>query len=399
MKVKRTTPTVQIGSVLMGGEHQVVVQSMTNTDTSDIESTVAQVVELAEAGSQVVRMTVNDDAAARAVPEIKKQVTEQLGDKAPPLVGDFHFNGNHLLKKFPECAKALDKYRINPGNADDTNFREMVEIAIEHDKVVRIGVNGGSLDQKVLDRLMDLNGMSPNPVSAEDIFVEAMVESALNSAKLAESYGLGKDQIVISGKVSEVQQMVAVYERLAEKSDYVLHLGLTEAGGGDYGMISSSVALGILLQQGIGDTVRVSLTPTPGVPRSKEVQVCQSILQSLDLQRFKPKVTSCPGCGRTTSTYFQELALKVNKKIDQKMTEWKEQYPGVENLKIAVMGCVVNGPGESKYSDIAISLPGKMEQPMAPVYIDGKIHSNLKGDHIDDEFLALLDQYIVEKYG
>ena len=382
----------------MGGDHKVVVQSMTNTDTSDVDSTVAQAAELAEAGAQLVRMTVNDDDAAKAVPEIRKVLENKLDDKMPALVGDFHFNGNRLLKKFPECAKALDKYRINPGNADDTNFREIVEIAIVNKKVVRIGVNGGSLDQAVLDRLMDLNGKSPKPLSSEAIFVEAMVESALNSAKLAESYGLAKKQIVISGKVSEVQQMISVYEKLAAKSDYVLHLGLTEAGGGDYGMISSSVALSILLQQGIGDTIRVSLTPTPGVPRSKEVEVCKSILQSLDLQNFRPKVTSCPGCGRTTSTYFQDLALKVNKKIDQKMPTWQAQYPGVEDLKIAVMGCVVNGPGESKYSDIAISLPGKMEQPMAPVYIDGKIAHNLKGDHIDDEFLQILDDYIKQRF-
>lgn len=384
---------VQIGNVKVGGNNPVVIQSMTNTDTADVDATVKQILELAKAGSQMVRITVNDDDAAKAVPKIISKV--RLNSPVP-IVGDFHFNGNTLLKKYPECAKALDKYRINPGNADDTNFREMVEIAIENDKAVRIGVNGGSLDAKVLDRLMDEN---KDDKSSEDIFVEAMVESALNSAKLAEEIGLPKNKIVLSGKVSELDQMVKVYEKLNAQSDYVLHLGLTEAGGGESGVISSSIALGILLRQGIGCTIRVSLTPTPGVSRSKEVEVCKQILQSLGLKNFKPKVTSCPGCGRTTSTFFQELAQRVNNKIDQKIEAWKIQYPGVENLKIAVMGCVVNGPGESKYSDIAISLPGKMEQPMAPVYIDGKIFKNLKGDNIEEAFFVILDEYIEGRYG
>ncbi len=385
--------TVQIGNIKIGSGHPVVIQSMTNTDTSDIVSTVRQILTLAKAGSQMVRITVNDDDAAKAVPIIISKV--RLNSRIP-IVGDFHFNGNILLKKFPECAKALDKYRINPGNADDTNFQEMVDIAIENNKAVRIGVNGGSLDQKVLNRLMNENVKSMR--SSEDIFVEAMVESALNSAKLAEKMGLPKNKIVLSGKVSELDQMVKVYEKLNEQSDYVLHLGLTEAGGGDAGIISSSIALGILLRQGIGDTIRVSLTPEPGVSRSKEVEVAKQILQSLGLKNFKPKVTSCPGCGRTTSTFFQELAQSVNKKIDQKIEVWKEQYPGVEDLKIAVMGCVVNGPGESKYSDIAISLPGKMEQPIAPVYLDGKLFKNLKGDTIEDEFFQILDKYIADRF-
>jgi len=385
--------TVQIGNIKIGSGHPVVIQSMTNTDTSDIVSTVRQILTLAKAGSQMVRITVNDDDAAKAVPIIISKV--RLNSRIP-IVGDFHFNGNILLKKFPECAKALDKYRINPGNADDTNFQEMVDIAIENNKAVRIGVNGGSLDQKVLNRLMNENVKSMR--SSEDIFVEAMVESALNSAKLAEKMGLPKNKIVLSGKVSELDQMVKVYEKLNEQSDYVLHLGLTEAGGGDAGIISSSIALGILLRQGIGDTIRVSLTPEPGVSRSKEVEVAKQILQSLGLKNFKPKVTSCPGCGRTTSTFFQELAQSVNKKIDQKIEVWKEQYPGVEDLKIAVMGCVVNGPGESKYSDIAISLPGKMEQPIAPVYLDGKLFKNLKGDTIEEAFFQILDKYIADRF-
>ena len=385
--------TVQIGNIKIGSGHPVVIQSMTNTDTSDIVSTVRQILTLAKAGSQMVRITVNDDDAAKAVPIIISKV--RLNSRIP-IVGDFHFNGNILLKKFPECAKALDKYRINPGNADDTNFQEMVNIAIENNKAVRIGVNGGSLDQKVLNRLMNENVKSMR--SSEDIFVEAMVESALNSAKLAEKMGLPKNKIVLSGKVSELDQMVKVYEKLNEQSDYVLHLGLTEAGGGDAGIISSSIALGILLRQGIGDTIRVSLTPEPGVSRSKEVEVAKQILQSLGLKNFKPKVTSCPGCGRTTSTFFQELAQSVNKKIDQKIEVWKEQYPGVEDLKIAVMGCVVNGPGESKYSDIAISLPGKMEQPIAPVYLDGKLFKNLKGDTIEEAFFQILDKYIADRF-
>ncbi len=402
--------TVQIGDIKMGHNQPVVIQSMTNTDTADIEATTAQIIELAKAGSQMVRITVNDADAAKAVPEIIKKVRSYFQkessipvinkalSKMPAIVGDFHFNGNFLLKNYPECAKLLDKYRINPGNADDTNFREMIEIAIMNNKVVRIGVNGGSLDNTVLDRLMEHNAQQKNPLSSDDIFVEAMVESVLNSAKTAEELGLPKNKIVVSGKVSDLDQMVKVYEKLAQQSDYALHLGLTEAGGGDAGIVASSMALGILLRQGIGDTIRVSLTPTPGMPRSREVAICKYILQGLGLRNFQPKVTSCPGCGRTTSTFFQTLAENVNKKIDQSIDCWKEKYQGVENLKIAVMGCVVNGPGESKYSDIAISLPGKMEQPMAPVYLDGKFFKNLKGDDIEEAFFVILEKYIQDRF-
>jgi (E)-4-hydroxy-3-methylbut-2-enyl-diphosphate synthase len=382
----------------MGGSHPVVIQSMTNTDTSDVEATVAQAVELAKAGAQVIRMTVNDEAAAKAVSAIIKRVRAEFELNPIAFVGDFHFNGNKLLKAVPECAQALDKYRINPGNADDTNFKEMVEIAIQYEKAVRIGVNGGSLDQKVLDELMELNAQSPTPLSSGDIFIKAMVKSALNSANLAESYGLKKNQIVVSVKISEVNQVVAAYTAVAEQSDYCLHLGLTEAGSGLQGVVQSSIALGILLNQNIGDTIRVSLTPNKNVPRSEEVEVCKQILQSLDLTRFRPKVVSCPGCGRTTSTFFQDLALRVNTLIDQKLELWKKDYPGVENLNIAVMGCVVNGPGESKYSDIAISLPGKMEKAQAPVYIDGELSQWLKGDDIENQFIEILEAYITSRF-
>lgn len=552
---KRITPTVHVGPIRMGGRNPIVIQSMTNTDTSDVEATVAQALELISAGAQVIRMTVNNEAAAQAVSEIKKRLTEHFAASPPPekgelegvffpyekelttlaqknrqnpteaekklwnllsrkqfqdlkftrqkpilsyivdfycssqklvievdgdshadqveydkkrtieleelglrvirysnnevlnnlegvyedllsklnppqspllrgeapaapnstcipspekgklegvlpfaLVGDFHFNGNKLLKAVPACAKALDKYRINPGNADDTNFKEMVEIAVAEKKAVRIGVNGGSLDSQVLDEMMDLNAQSPTPLSAGDIFVKAMVKSALNSAKLAESYGLAKNQIVVSVKISEVNQVVSAYKQVAEQSDYCLHLGLTEAGSGLQGVVQSSIALGILLNQNIGDTIRVSLTPNKNVPRSEEVEVCKQILQSLDLQRFRPKVISCPGCGRTTSTFFQDLALRVNNLIDQKLLGWKRTYPGVENLNIAVMGCVVNGPGESKNADIAISLPGKMEKAQAPVYIDGELDSWLKGDDIENQFIQILEGYIKQRF-
>jgi (E)-4-hydroxy-3-methylbut-2-enyl-diphosphate synthase len=400
MKKNRLTPEVKIGPITMGGGHSIVIQSMTNTDTSDIKATVAQAVELAQAGAQVIRMTVNDEAAAKAVPNVIKQVRTQFesGSNLIAFVGDFHFNGNKLLKAVPECAKALDKYRINPGNADDTNFREMVEIAVQNKKVVRIGVNGGSLDPQVLDELMELNAQSPTPLSSDEIFVKAMVKSALNSARLAESYGLKKNQIVVSVKISEVNQVIAAYQSVAEQSDYCLHLGLTEAGSGLQGVVQSSIALGVLLNQNIGDTIRVSLTPNKKVLRSEEVEVCKQILQSLDLQRFRPKVISCPGCGRTTSTFFQDLAARVNTLIDQKLEVWKKEYPGVENLNIAVMGCVVNGPGESKYADIAISLPGKMEKAQAPVYIDGELSEWLKGDDIENQFIEILERYIKKRF-
>lgn len=398
MSKPRITPEVQIGPVKMGGGNAIVIQSMTNTDTSDVAATVAQALELAQAGAQVIRMTVNDVAAAKAVPAIINGVRTEFELHPLAFVGDFHFNGNKLLKAVPECAQALDKYRINPGNADDTNFKEMVEIAVQNQKPVRIGVNGGSLDSKLLDALMELNAQSPTPLSAEEIFVKAMVKSAVNAAQLAESYGLKKNQIVVSVKISEVNQVVAAYQAVAEQSDYCLHLGLTEAGSGLQGVVQSSVALGILLNQNIGDTIRVSLTPNQKVPRSEEVEVCKQILQSLDLKRYRPKVISCPGCGRTTSTFFQELAARVNQLIDAKLTEWKTIYPGVEKLNIAVMGCVVNGPGESKNADIAISLPGKMERAQAPVYIDGKLHQWLKGNDIEDQFIQLLEAYIKQRF-
>ena len=397
MSLKRCSPEVIIGPIKMGSDNPIVIQSMTNTDTSDVKASVAQALELAQAGAQVIRMTVNDKAAAKAVPEIIHQVRAALETEVA-FVGDFHFNGNKLLKAVPECAKALDKYRINPGNADDTNFKEMVEIAVQNQKTVRIGVNGGSLDQKVLDDLMELNAQSPTPLSATDIFIKAMVKSALNSAKLAETYGLKKNQIVVSVKISEVNQVVAAYEAVAGQSDYCLHLGLTEAGSGLQGVVQSSIALGILLKQNIGDTIRVSLTPNKNVPRSEDVEVCKHILQSLDLTRYRPKVVSCPGCGRTTSTFFQDLALRVNNLIDQELEVWKKKFPGVENLNIAVMGCVVNGPGESKNADIAISLPGKMEKAQAPVYIDGKLSVWLKGEDIENQFIQILKTYIKDKF-
>jgi (E)-4-hydroxy-3-methylbut-2-enyl-diphosphate synthase len=398
MSTKRLTPEVVIGPVKMGGGNPIVIQSMTNTDTSDVDSTVAQALELAQAGAQVIRMTVNDLAATKAVPAIITQVRAGLETHQVAFVGDFHFNGNKLLKAVPECAQALDKYRINPGNADDTNFKEMVEIAVQNKKVVRIGVNGGSLDPAVLDTLMELNAQSPTPLEAGEIFIKAMVKSALNSAALAEKYGLHKNQIVVSVKISEVNQVVAAYKAVAEQSDYCLHLGLTEAGSGLQGVVQSSIALGILLNQNIGDTIRVSLTPNKNVPRSEEVEVCKHILQSLDRQRFRPKVVSCPGCGRTTSTFFQDLALRVNTLIDQELESWKKDFPGVENLNIAVMGCVVNGPGESKNADIAISLPGKMEKAQAPVYIDGELKHWLKGENIEDQFIEILKKYLQGRF-
>ncbi len=385
--------TVNIGNIKMGGGNPIVIQSMTNTDTSDVDSTFAQVQELHGAGAQIIRMTVNDFAAAEAIPKIRAKL--EAAGTCPPLVGDFHFNGNVLLEKYPEMALALDKYRINPGNAKNEEFIKIVQCAIKYNKPVRIGVNGGSLDQEILDKMMEENTAGK---PADEIFVDAMVESALQSAKIAEKTGLAKDKIVISVKVSNVPQVVAAYKQLSKKCDYPLHLGLTEAGAGLPGTVSSSIALGILLNEKIGDTIRVSITPSPTVPRTREIEICQHILQSLGLKSFRPKVTSCPGCGRTTSTFFQSLAEKVNKKIDDNINIWIKKYPGVENLKIAVMGCVVNGPGESKHTDIAISLPGKMEDPFAPVYIDGKLRHNLTGDNIENQFFEILDEYIEEKF-
>jgi (E)-4-hydroxy-3-methylbut-2-enyl-diphosphate synthase len=397
---RRPTPTVMIGGVPMGAAHPVVVQSMTNTDTADVAATVAQVALLARAGSELVRVTVNNDAAAIAVPAIVSQLAAE--GVTVPIVGDFHYNGHLLLTRYPECARALAKYRINPGNVGgkrhDEHFRAIVEVARQHDKPVRIGVNWGSLDQALLTSLMDANAASPAPRSSRDVMLDAMVESALRSAAFAEEIGLGHDRIVISAKVSNVQDLVDVYHLLAERCDYPLHLGLTEAGMGMKGIVASTAALGILLQQGIGDTIRVSLTPEPGGDRSEEVRVAQQVLQSLDLRHFTPQVTSCPGCGRTTSTFFQSMAQQIQQHLRHRMPAWRTDHPGVEELKVAVMGCVVNGPGESKHANIGISLPGTFEEPVAPVFVDGKLVTTLRGDGIVAEFLAILETYVSDRY-
>ncbi|HLF18460.1 MAG TPA: flavodoxin-dependent (E)-4-hydroxy-3-methylbut-2-enyl-diphosphate synthase [Candidatus Omnitrophota bacterium] len=397
---RRKTSAVKIGPVSIGSAYPVVIQSMTDTPTADIEKTLAQTIELVEAGSELVRWTVNDDEAAQAVPEIIKR----LNDKGyqTPIIGDFHFNGHTLLRKHPGCAKALSKYRINPGNVGkgqrhDDNFTQIVKVAIDNDKPVRIGVNWGSLDQELLTLLMDENAKRDEPSDFKEVTYDAMVLSALTSAKLAEKTGLPHDKIILSVKMSILQDMVTVYARLAKLCKYPLHLGLTEAGSEVQGISSSAAALSILLQQGIGDTIRVSLTPQPNVPRSKEVDVCKNILQSLGLRYFKPSVTSCPGCGRTSSNYFQILAQEINDHIVHKMPVWKKKHPGVERLKIAVMGCVVNGPGESRHADIGISLPGASEKPIAPVYVDGKEKITLKGERIKEEFIDILENYIKEK--
>jgi (E)-4-hydroxy-3-methylbut-2-enyl-diphosphate synthase len=375
---------------------------MTNTDTADVESTVQQVAALARAGSEMVRVTVNNDEAAKAVPYI----VEELAKKgwSTPIIGDFHYNGHQLLKKYPETAKALAKYRINPGNCsigrrDDDNFRTMVEVAVEHQKPVRIGVNWGSLDQALLTKMMDENSKAADPLPARDVMMEAMVVSALDNAAAAERYGLRRDQILLSAKVSGVRDLIDVYMELATRCDYALHLGLTEAGMGMKGIVASAAGLVPLLLAGIGDTIRVSLTPTPGGDRSEEVRCGQQILQSLGIRSFMPQVTSCPGCGRTTSTYFQELAERIQGYLVASMPEWKKQYPGVEELKLAVMGCIVNGPGESKHANIGISLPGTFEEPKAPVYVDGKLFTTLKGDRIVEEFQVILDDYVEKRYG
>jgi (E)-4-hydroxy-3-methylbut-2-enyl-diphosphate synthase len=380
----------------------VVVQSMTNTDTADVESTVQQVAALARAGSEMVRITVNNDDAAKAVPYI----VEGLAKKGwnTPIIGDFHYNGHQLLAKYPDCAQALAKYRINPGNCsigrkDDDNFRTMIEVAVKHQKPVRIGVNWGSLDQALLTKMMNDNSLLAQPLEARDVMMEAMVVSALDNAAAAERYGLRRDQIILSAKVSGVRDLIDVYSELASRCDYTLHLGLTEAGMGMKGVVASTAGLAPLLLAGIGDTIRVSLTPTPGGDRSEEVRCGQQILQSLGIRSFMPQVTSCPGCGRTTSTYFQELAERIQSYLVESMPEWKKQYPGVEELKLAVMGCIVNGPGESKHANIGISLPGTFEEPKAPVYIDGKLAMTLKGDHIVEEFQVILDDYVAKRYG
>jgi (E)-4-hydroxy-3-methylbut-2-enyl-diphosphate synthase len=399
---RRRAVTVNIGGIRVGSDAPVVVQSMTNTDTADIESTVQQVASLARAGSEMVRVTVNNDEAAKAVPYIVEELTKK--GWSTPIIGDFHYNGHQLLKKYPETAKTLAKYRINPGNCsigrkDDDNFRTMVEVAVEHQKPVRIGVNWGSLDQALLTKMMDENSKAADPLPARDVMMEAMVVSALDNAAAAERYGLRRDQIVLSAKVSGVRDLIDVYMELARRCDYALHLGLTEAGMGMKGVVASAAGLAPLLLAGIGDTIRVSLTPTPGGDRSEEVRCGQQILQSLGIRSFMPQVTSCPGCGRTTSTYFQELAERIQGYLVASMPEWKKRYPGVEELKLAVMGCIVNGPGESKHANIGISLPGTFEEPKAPVYVDGKLFTTLKGDRIVEEFQVILDEYVEKRYG
>ena len=399
---RRKTPAVLIGNVHVGGDAPVVVQSMTNTDTADVQGTIKQVAALARAGSELVRVTVNNDAAAQAVPHIVEGL-EGIGVRVP-VIGDFHYNGHLLLKKYPACARSLAKYRINPGNVsigkkDDENFRTMVEVAVENQKPVRIGVNWGSLDQQLLTRMMDENSRRPDPLDARDVTMEAMVVSALNSAAMAEKYGLRSDQIIISAKVSGVQDLLDVYRSLASRCSYALHLGLTEAGMGMKGIVASSAALAPLLMQGIGDTIRVSLTPAPGGDRTEEVLVAQQILQSLGIRSFAPQVTACPGCGRTTSTFFQEMAEQIQSYLRTSMPAWKQRYPGVEEMKLAVMGCVVNGPGESKHANIGISLPGTFEEPKAPVFVDGRLMTTLRGDHIVKEFIRILDEYVEARYG
>ncbi len=394
--------SVRVGHVLMGGGAPVVVQSMTNTDTADAIRTAAQVAELAQAGSELVRITVNTEEAAAAVPFIRDQL-DRMGVNVP-LVGDFHFNGHKLLTRFPACAEALGKYRINPGNVGrgakrDTQFGTMIDIACRYDKPVRIGVNWGSLDQELLARMLDDNAKQAKPLELDVIMREAVITSAIESAKRAEELGLGADRIILSCKTSKVQDLIAIYRALARRCDYALHLGLTEAGMGSKGIVSSTAALSILLQEGIGDTIRISLTPEPGGARTQEVIVGQEILQSLNLRSFTPAVVSCPGCGRTSSTYFQELADKIQRYLRAQMPIWRGQYPGVETMTVAVMGCVVNGPGESKHANIGISLPGTGELPVAPVYIDGEKDVTLKGDRIAEDFQVLVENYVARRYG
>ena len=398
---RRKSVVTDIGGLLVGGTSPIVVQSMTNTDTADVTATVNQVLALAQAGSELVRVTVNTEEAAQAVRPIVD--TLRMFGCRVPIIGDFHYNGHILLRKYPECAKALAKYRINPGNVSigkktDDNFRTMIEAAIEYRKPVRIGVNWGSLDSVLLTRMMDENARNPEPLSAEDVMKRAIVASALESARLAESYGLGHDRIILSAKVSNVQDLVDVYRMLAGQCDYPLHVGLTEAGMGSKGIVTTTAGLSILLQEGIGDTIRASLTPAPNGDRTEEVVVCQQILQALAIRSFTPQVAACPGCGRTTSTFFQELAEQIQAYLRQQMPVWKEHHPGVEELRVAVMGCIVNGPGESKHADIGISLPGTAEEPKAPVYIDGRLVKTLRGDTIVEEFIAMLNDYVERRY-
>ncbi|MBI2776071.1 MAG: flavodoxin-dependent (E)-4-hydroxy-3-methylbut-2-enyl-diphosphate synthase [Chloroflexi bacterium] len=398
---RRPTVSVDVGGVLVGSAHPVVVQSMTNTDTADPDGTAIQVARLAHAGSQLVRITVNTDAAAAAVPEMLRKLRDNLGVDVP-VIGDFHYNGHQLLVDHPEMAKGLAKYRINPGNVGtkrhDQHFATIVRVAIEYDKPVRIGVNWGSLDQALLTELMNENAAAPEPRDARDVMIEAMIESAMRSAELAETTGLRHDRIILSAKVSQVRDLVDVYRILARRSDYPLHLGLTEAGMGDKGIVASAAGLAILLDEGIGDTIRVSLTPEPGAGREREVEIAQQVLQSLGLRAFLPQVSACPGCGRTTSTFFQEMAQQIQQHLKDRMPEWQATRPGVEEMRVAVMGCVVNGPGESKHADIGISLPGTFEDPVAPVFIDGKLDRTLRGGGLVDEFIGILEDYVERRY-
>jgi len=398
---RRTTVTVDVAGIPVGSAHPVVVQSMTNTDTADADATALQVAALAHAGSELVRITVNNDAAAAAVPVIRRKL-DDLGIRVP-LIGDFHYNGHQLLVEYPEMAKALAKYRINPGNVGakrhDEHFQTIVQVAIDNDRPVRIGVNWGSLDQALLTELMDANAVAAAPVEARDVMIEAMLQSALRSAELAEETGLGHDRIIISAKVSGVRDLVDVYRQLAVRCDYPLHLGLTEAGMGMKGIVASTAGLSILLDEGIGDTIRVSLTPKPSGDRTDEVLVGQQVLQSLGMRSFLPQVSACPGCGRTTSTFFQVMAERITGYLADQMPVWATRYPGVEEMNVAVMGCVVNGPGESKHADIGISLPGTFEEPVAPVFVDGALRTTLRGDGLVDEFIAILDEYVERRYG
>ena len=398
--LRRRSVTVDVGGVPVGSDHPIVVQSMTNTDTADPDSTAIQVARLAHAGSELVRVTVNTEEAAAAVPEMVHKV-RGLGVDVP-IIGDFHYNGHKLLVEYPETAALLAKYRINPGNVGakrhDEHFATIVKVAIDNDKPVRIGVNWGSLDQAVLTELMDANARRDDPHDSRDVMIEAMLQSALRSAELAEETGLGHDRIIISAKVSGVRDLVDVYRLLAERCDYPLHLGLTEAGMGDKGIVASTAGLAILLNEGIGDTIRVSLTPEPGAPREREVEIAQQVLQSMGLRSFLPQVSACPGCGRTTSTFFQEMAQQIQGYLKDRMPEWKTTHPGAEDLRVAVMGCVVNGPGESKHADIGISLPGTFEEPVAPVFIDGRLDRTLRGDGLVAEFIDILEDYVARRF-
>ncbi len=402
VKPRRKAVVVDVGGIKVGGDYPIVVQSMTNTDTVAVPATVNQVMALARAGSELVRITVNTEQAAAAVPRIVDTLA-QFGVRVP-IIGDFHYNGHILLKKYPACARALAKYRINPGNVNigrktDDNFRAMIEVAVENQKPVRIGVNWGSLDSALLTRMMDENSRRPEPKDAREVTLDAIVVSAVESAQAAERHGLRRDQIILSAKVSGVQDLIDVYRALAAVCDYPLHLGLTEAGMGSKGIVATTAALSVLLQEGIGDTIRTSLTPLPNGDRTEEVIVSQQILQSLGIRSFTPQVTACPGCGRTTSTFFQEMADEIQTYLREQMPKWKEGHPGVETMKVAVMGCVVNGPGESKHSNIGISLPGTFEEPKAPVYVDGRLMTTLKGDRIVGEFIDILNDYVATHYG